>query len=68
MECFEQSKSFFYSNKQMMKILNSMGKNMTISARLWKEGNYSENNVNSLRAWIKTIKRIENQMAFNLGL
>ena len=66
MECFEQKD--FRTNEELMETLGRMGENMTISARLWKDGSYSENNLKYLRRWIKAIKTIENRMAFNLGL
>jgi hypothetical protein len=65
MECFEQENM---SNELLMQTLKNMGKNLTLSSKLWKNGNYSENNIKTLRAWIKTINKIEKQMSFNLGL
>ena len=56
------------SNELLMKTLDNMGKNITISSKLWKNGNYSENDINQLKKWIKTINKIEKQMSFNLGL
>jgi hypothetical protein len=66
MECFQQKD--FRSDEELMEILGRMGENLTISARLWKNGSYTENKIKNLRAWIKTIKKIEDKMAFNLGL
>tara|TARA_R110000751_G_scaffold219415_1_gene322189 strand:- start:417 stop:614 length:198 start_codon:yes stop_codon:yes gene_type:complete len=65
MKCFEQKDM---SNELLMKTLDNMGKNITISSKLWKNGNYSENDINQLKKWIKTINKIEKQMSFNLGL
>ena len=65
MECFEQKDM---SNELLMQTLDNMGKNITLSSKLWKNGNYSKNNINQLKKWIKTINKIEKQMSFNLGL
>jgi hypothetical protein len=65
MKCFEQTD---LPREEIMETLGNMGKNLTISARLWRNGGYSEKDIKQLRGWIKTIKKIEDKMAFNLGI
>ena len=66
MKCFEQSNRYESTDK-MMETLGRMGENITISAKLWKDGNFSSNDKKTLRAWIKTLEKIEKNMSNKLG-
>jgi hypothetical protein len=67
MDCSFAQRNRYESTNEMMETLERMGENIIISAKLWKNGNFSSNDKKSLRGWVKTIERIENKMANKLG-
>jgi len=40
-----------------LRIMNGMAENIKISARLWKDGNFSNNDLKNLQKWIDVLQR-----------